>query len=291
MSSTGIEPGTLYQQSHVIISNMSMTRTMGERMERITGMLQVPIVQPSDTVSHDDRCQHCRTADQIRREAYSYIIHRLITSMAMNGNTDIKVRHKEVAIWPIRGSNVRKMNWRSGYEDEIDIYSHDHKCYTLLMGIRSIHKVKVHKELCRDMTVEIDIPYSKVLPIPVEQVSYRFAYSLANYLSNSCSKGKTVLDHWENDRAGRYKITLMYCIYTDLIPLEDGYRRLGEARNKLVSAPNALAQQGRSRSAAPIMINVGTQTADRHGTFVLPQGDINPEGRSRSRSFMETVLL
>ena len=141
------------------------------------------------------------------------------------------------------------------------------------------------------MTVEVDIPYSKVLPIPVEQVSYRFAYSLANYLFNLCSKGKTVLDHWENDRASKYKITLMYVLGNDLIPLEEGYRRLGKARNTLVSAPNALAQPGQSRSAAPIMINVGTQTAERHETFELPQRGVNPEGRSRSRSFMETVLL
>ena len=160
-----------------------------------------------------------------------------------------------------------------------------------MVAVRSVYTTRLHRAICPYKIVEIDIPYHKQAPVPVDRASYKIAYGLADYLSEVNDQGTTTLDHWENDRAGRYKITLMYCLYNELIPLEDGYRRLGEARNKLISAPNALAQPERSRSTAPIMINIGMQTSGSHGTFELPQRDVNPEGRSRSRSFMETVLL
>lgn len=214
---------------------------MGQRLDRITEILNQPIVPPSDRHTVVGKCRHCQAAYNIGREAYTYILKRLTRSAAMDGNTDLKVRHRLVELYPIMGTGARKYRYKAAYESELDIYSHDHKCYTLMVGLRSIHNRSQCSTLCSHMTVEVDIPYRKEAPIPLKIPAERIAYGLANNLINSVNKGSTALDHWENERAGRFKVTMEYAIFSEEAPIEEGYTRLGITKNNFTAAAGMLA--------------------------------------------------
>lgn len=275
---------------HTILHNMSITRTMGQRLERVTEVLNQPIVRPADRNAVGGKCLHCQTAYHISREAYTYILKRLTRSTAMDGNTDLKVRHKIVDLYPIRGAGARRYNYKVAYESELDVYSHDHKCYTLMIGLRSIQMRDRCNTLCSHMTVEVDIPYRKEAPIPLQGPAERIAYGLANNLINSCNKGSTALDHWENERAGRYKVTMEYAIFSEAIPIEDGYTRLGVTKNNFTAGAAVPAGPSIPNEERPIRIDTATQTRDDHEVQILPEEEQNPQRRSGKRSYLDTVL-
>lgn len=264
---------------------------MEQRLNRVMEILNGPMIGPADTPKVDDKCRLCKEAHTIGRQAYYYITQRIMTSYAMQGNCDMKVRHRDVVVYPGRGINIGRMNYRAAYESEIDIYSHNYHCYTFMVAVRSIYTTRPHRAICPYKIVEIDIPYRKQAPVPVDRASYKIAYGLADYLSEVNDQGTTTLDHWENDRAGRYKITVAYFLHRALnaIPLEEGYTRIGQADNNLINAPETLVQ-AQPQSAAPIMINVATQTSGGHMTPGLLEGDRRRERRSRRRTYLETVL-
>ena len=138
------------------------------RLARIGDVLRVPIIGVSDQLEVADKCYYCKKAYEIGRQLYNETIKDITTSDAMAGNTDIKVRHRKAGVYQPQDRHIRIRHDKEAYKSEIEIYSHDHRCHTLMIGIRSVYKLGSYiGGHCTYIIVEADIPYRKNGPLPL----------------------------------------------------------------------------------------------------------------------------
>lgn len=64
-----------------------------------------------------------------------------------------------------------------------------------MVAVQSLYTTRPHRAIYPYKIVEINIPYRKQAPVPVDRASYKIAYGLADYLSEVNNQGMTTLDH------------------------------------------------------------------------------------------------
>ena len=151
---------------------MTTTHTSQDRIARVRETEYSPAVRPVDEYNRNHHCTYCNKSIDIGRYTFEHVLSNLLVSNAVNGNTDIKTRHRTVEVWSAEG-NTSRMTTKEGYEHQIEAYSCDHQCYTLMIGIRSAYRKPRHNTSCGSILVEIEIPFNKEVNLPLSQLAYR----------------------------------------------------------------------------------------------------------------------
>ena len=266
---------------------MTTTHTSQDRIARVRETEYSPAVQPVDEYNRNHHCTYCNKSIDIGRHTFEHVLSNLLVSNAVNGNTDIKTRHRTVEVWSAEG-NTSRMTTKEGYEHQIEAYSCDHQCYTLMIGIRSAYRKPRHSTSCGSILVEIEIPFNKEVNLPLSQSAYKRALALVEYLASSYSKGRTTLDYWEDPQVGMYKIMYYYKRYIKAAPLQKGYQRIinlanSEAKTNQVKLTERLTSRISTTDQATQTDNdqyddQSTIPSDRH------------KGKSRDMTYWETVI-
>lgn len=152
------------------------------------------------------------------------------------------------------------------------------------------------------MIVEADIPYRKGTALPLQETAYRWAVTLAGHLRESYNAGYTIIDHWEDQRAGQYLVRFTYSRTTSIeaVPAA-GYTRVMYAPNARVtrSILRTTVQNIDRPSMAPIQRDQAIQTEARlspppsavkeapHVITELPEAN---KRRSVTSPWLDTVL-
>ena len=104
---------------------MTTTHTSQDRIARVRETEYSPEVRPVDEYNRNHHCTYCNKSIDIGRYTFEHVLSNLLVSNAVNGNTDIKTRHRTVEVWSAEG-NTSRMTTKEGYEHQIEAYSCDH---------------------------------------------------------------------------------------------------------------------------------------------------------------------
>ena len=175
------------------------------------------------------------------------------------------------------------MTTKEGYEHQIEAYSCNHKCYTLMVGIRSSYCKPKHDRPCGSILVEIDLPFNKEVNIPLAESTYRRALALVEYLASNYHKGQTTLDYWEEPKVGLYKVMYYYKKYREAAPLQQGYQRIinlanSEAKNQVKPIEGLTSRISTTNQTAQANDDQSAITSDRR------------KGKSRDMTYWQTVI-
>ena len=97
---------------------MTTTHTIQDRIARVRETEYSPAVRPVDEYNRNHHCTYCNKSIDIGRYTFEHVLSNLLVSNAVNGNTDIKTRHRTVEVWSAEG-NTSRMITKEGYEHQI----------------------------------------------------------------------------------------------------------------------------------------------------------------------------
>ena len=261
---------------------MTDTQTVFQRFKEMIQDHKKPNKPTADRPKQYGKCTYCRRSIEIQKEVFDHAIKNVVQSRAMIGNSDISTRHRKVTeVWPYEGNTMKNLESCESFDSEIKVYSHDWKCYTLSMGIRSTYKKEEHINQCTRLLVEIDIPYKKKELLDLKRTAYQWAYYIMTFLCGSYNKGTTVIDHLDMKTAGYYRVTMMHSTRLKQLPLEKEHERIHEMNN-VQTGQQGLPLAVRNARMESTGIDAAAQARINHETKEFPQKEIDGKGKSRA---------
>ena len=195
----------------------------GYRVGKVIGRMRPGKANPAEHLDIGGYCSRCQEAYRIQWQMFSKIVENLDAQELIRHNIDIKIRHENIC-YDDRPKRVRVPEYKLK-ENVYSLYSHNIEQYVVLAGVRILLPKKAHQEMCRGVTIEVDMPIRKDAPFEIKEYTERTLSKIAEITQTVQPHGIGVVDQKETEWAIESKIKVIIGDPGSGIELQPGWQR------------------------------------------------------------------